>query len=92
MNKKQVGAWVLFDFANSVYPAVITTTVRKALTLLFSFVFFPKPFVFGHFVGISLFIMGVVMKSTAKPPPRAHVSPVVSLAEIGNGSPSKGFL
>ena len=27
MNKKQVGAWVLFDFANSVYPAVITTTV-----------------------------------------------------------------
>jgi UMF1 family MFS transporter len=27
MNKKQVGAWALFDFANSVYPAVITTTV-----------------------------------------------------------------
>ena len=27
MNKKQIGAWALFDFANSVYPAVITTTV-----------------------------------------------------------------
>ncbi len=27
MNKKQVGAWALFDFGNSVYPAVITTTV-----------------------------------------------------------------
>ena len=27
MNKKQVGVWALFDFANSVYPAVITTTV-----------------------------------------------------------------
>jgi len=27
MHKKQVGAWALFDFANSVYPAVITTTV-----------------------------------------------------------------
>ena len=27
MNKKQVGAWALFDFANSVYPAVIVTTV-----------------------------------------------------------------
>lgn len=27
MNKKQVGAWALFDFANSVYPAVITTAV-----------------------------------------------------------------
>lgn len=25
MDKKQVGAWALFDFANSVYPAVITT-------------------------------------------------------------------
>jgi UMF1 family MFS transporter len=27
MNKKQVSAWALFDFANSVYPAVITTAV-----------------------------------------------------------------
>jgi UMF1 family MFS transporter len=27
MNRKQVGAWALFDFANSVYPAVITTVV-----------------------------------------------------------------
>jgi MFS transporter, UMF1 family len=27
MNRKQVGAWAMFDFANSVYPAVITTAV-----------------------------------------------------------------
>lgn len=27
MDRKQVGAWALFDFANSVYPAVITTVV-----------------------------------------------------------------
>lgn len=27
MNRKQVGAWALFDFANSVYPAVITSVV-----------------------------------------------------------------
>jgi UMF1 family MFS transporter len=27
MDKKQVGAWALFDFANSVYPAVIQTVV-----------------------------------------------------------------
>ena len=27
MDKKQVGAWALFDFANSVYPAVITSTL-----------------------------------------------------------------
>ena len=30
MNKKQVGAWAMFDFANSVYPAVITTAVFSA--------------------------------------------------------------
>lgn len=27
LNKKQVGAWALFDFANSIYPAVVTTVV-----------------------------------------------------------------
>ncbi len=27
MDKKQVGAWVLFDFANSVYPAVVVSVV-----------------------------------------------------------------
>jgi len=27
MNRKLVGAWAMFDFAHSVYPAVITTTV-----------------------------------------------------------------
>jgi len=30
MNRKQVGAWALFDFANSAYPAVITTAVFSA--------------------------------------------------------------
>ena len=27
MNRKQVGAWALYDFANSIYPAVIQTAV-----------------------------------------------------------------
>jgi UMF1 family MFS transporter len=30
LDRKQVGAWALFDFANSVYPAVITTAVFSA--------------------------------------------------------------
>jgi len=30
LDKKQVGAWALYDFANSVYPAVITTAVFSA--------------------------------------------------------------
>ena len=57
--------------------AVITTTARKALTLLLSFVFFPKPFVFGHFLGIVLFTTGIFLKSTAKMQ-RPHVSPATS--------------
>jgi len=27
IDKKRVAAWALYDFANSVYPAVVTTTV-----------------------------------------------------------------
>ena len=34
MNKKQVGAWALFDFANSVYPAVMTTAVFPVFFIL----------------------------------------------------------
>ncbi|RMH12868.1 MAG: MFS transporter, partial [Gemmatimonadetes bacterium] len=30
MNRKTVGAWALYDFANSVYPAVIQTAVFSA--------------------------------------------------------------
>jgi len=30
MNRKQVAAWALFDFANSAYPAVITTAIFGA--------------------------------------------------------------
>lgn len=42
MNKKQVGAWALFDFANSAYPAVMTTAV---------FPVFYVDFVVGNDVG-----------------------------------------
>jgi len=34
MNKKRVGAWALFDFANSVYPAVMTTAVFPVFFVL----------------------------------------------------------
>ena len=34
MNKTQVGAWALFDFANSVYPAVMTTAVFPVFFIL----------------------------------------------------------
>jgi len=30
MNRKHIGVWALYDFANSVYPAVITTAVFNA--------------------------------------------------------------
>lgn len=54
--------------------AVLTTTTRKALTLLLSFVFFPKPFTMGHLAGIVLFIAGLLLKprSRRKHPPVTH--------------------
>ena len=35
MNRKQVGAWALFDFANSIYPAVIQTAVFCILSCVY---------------------------------------------------------
>ena len=35
MNNKHVGAWALFDFANSVYPAVMTTAVFPVFYISF---------------------------------------------------------
>ena len=35
LNKKHVGAWALFDFANSVYPAVMTTAVFPVFFITF---------------------------------------------------------
>lgn len=35
MNQKHVGAWALFDFANSVYPAVMTTAVFPVFYITF---------------------------------------------------------
>ncbi|CAM9277443.1 unnamed protein product, partial [Phaeothamnion confervicola] len=44
----------------------ITTTARKAATLLLSFVLFPKPISFGHYTGAALFIAGLVVKSVRR--------------------------
>ncbi len=35
MNRRHVGAWALFDFANSVYPAVMTTAVFPVFYITF---------------------------------------------------------
>jgi len=44
----------------------ITTTSRKALTLILSFILFPKPFVFQHFIGSVFFVSGLFLKSWSK--------------------------
>ncbi|CAM9434140.1 unnamed protein product [Sphacelaria rigidula] len=46
--------------------SAITTTARKAGTLLLSFVLFPKPVSPQHYFGAGLFIVGLVIKSTGK--------------------------
>ena len=55
--------------------AAITTTARKALTLLLSFIVFPKPFVFGHLLGVVLFTSGIFLKSTATKMQQPHHAP-----------------
>lgn len=43
-------------------PSAITTTARKAVTLLLSFVVFPnKPFSLQHGIGSAVFIFGLVV-------------------------------
>ena len=53
--------------------AAITTTARKGLTLLLSFILFPKPFSATHFVGCSMFMSGLVFKATRKKPAKERV-------------------
>jgi len=62
--------------------AALTTTVRKALTLVLSFVLFPKPVVPGHWVGALFFLAGIGLKAAAAR--RSHA--------LGGGDGSLGGL
>jgi solute carrier family 35 (adenosine 3'-phospho 5'-phosphosulfate transporter), member B3 len=58
--------------------AALTTTVRKALTLIISFTLFPNPVEYGHFFGGGIFILGIFLKATSprtkmKKDPNAHL-------------------
>lgn len=44
----------------------ITTTSRKAISLMLSFLFFPKPVVYQHMVGAFFFFAGLLMKACDK--------------------------
>lgn len=56
MDRKQVGAWALFDFANSVYPAVMTTAV---------FPVFYVGYVVGDQAGRGEFLWGLAVSTSA---------------------------
>ena len=43
--------------------AAITSTARKAMTMLLSFLFFPKPFTLAHGVSMLIFVIGMVLKT-----------------------------
>jgi len=75
--------------------AAITTTARKAMTLVLSFVVFPKPFLPGHLIGIVLFVTALVMKSrTTRPQPRStnrrSESPIPLKMDVKVESPGEG--
>jgi adenosine 3'-phospho 5'-phosphosulfate transporter B3 len=78
--------------------ASLTTTARKAVTLVLSFALFPKPVNGGHFLGAALFVAGIVVKATAPhrrrsrlplPPPPPPVSS--SPNDKANSSGGNGF-
>lgn len=46
--------------------ATTITTVRKILSVLLSFVIFPKPFSFKHFIGLTAFIIGLALNIHVK--------------------------
>lgn len=46
--------------------AALTTTVRKALTLVISFTLFPNPVESGHIFGGCLFVLGIFLKATSR--------------------------
>eukprot|EP00622_Pseudochattonella_farcimen_P000298 FR734753.1.p1 GENE.FR734753.1~~FR734753.1.p1 ORF type:complete len:167 (+),score=14.28 FR734753.1:3-503(+) len=46
--------------------AALTTTARKTVTIMLSFLLFPKPVGIGHFVGAMMFLAGLAMKSRLK--------------------------
>ncbi len=49
--------------------AALTTTMRRALTLMLSFVLFPKPIAVQHFVGWGIFAIGILTKAVFKEKP-----------------------
>lgn len=46
--------------------AAMITTVRKASSIVMSYVIFPKPFSMLHFIGGTAFVGGLIVKSSAK--------------------------
>ncbi|KAL7059107.1 hypothetical protein AAHC03_013260 [Spirometra sp. Aus1] len=47
-------------------PAVTVTTLRKAVTIVFSFVFFAKPFAFGYLWSGAMVVLGIYLSAYSK--------------------------
>lgn len=69
--------------------AALTTTARKAVTIMLSFVLFPKPIGLGHVVGAVLFVSGLVCKSQLKHEV-AGPSSALAAAEAGDADTFNG--
>jgi len=64
----------------------ITTTSRKAFTLMLSFLLFPKPIVSQHVIGALFFFSGLALKAWKKRQPERSLSP--SSAKPHHSSPA----
>ena len=59
----------------SAVVAICVTTLRKALSILCSFVLFPKLWGWGHPIGMALVLASVFVAKKAKKPPRQDAGP-----------------
>ena len=70
----------------SAVVAIVVTTVRKALTLLASFLLFPKHVGWGHPVGAALVFGAAFVSFGAKPKGKAPKSAEAFLAAAARGA------
>jgi len=61
-----VSVYLVLIKVSGIFVATVVATVRKFLTILLSFMLFPKPFTLAHGIGLICVFGGVLLNSTRK--------------------------
>jgi adenosine 3'-phospho 5'-phosphosulfate transporter B3 len=63
-----VSVYLVLVKTSGIFVATIVATIRKFITILLSFVFFPKPFSLAHGVGLVAVAVGIALNLQTKSP------------------------